>query len=386
MTSHERDGRSHPGVPRYKVILHISPYHLYDCGKIYSALCDLEKRKHIEMRLQASDDAAALSYSDVGVWIVVQDGEGGETRQLYIDLLDRSDQFSLERLRHCDLYMKRSYHSQDINALPDFLRAKVAPFGLNHFCRSLRGAVRIMPALLHHYRREWMRHPGRMSASKAAGLTDLKYYLLGPDPASFELAPEAEKDRTVVYQPRLWSQVETEPDNADALNGQRVELVRALRRALGPRFRGGLVPNAYARTHYPDDVTDLPTKPKDYIEFSKKSLIGIYTRGIHHSLAFKMSEYLASSTCIVSEPLRNELPAPLIEGKNYLSFSNPSECVDRCLQLLDDSVAARTVRQNNHDYYRNHVEPAAHMEKCLDRLFANAEAPHQNKDASAAWS
>jgi hypothetical protein len=321
----------------------------------------------------------------VGVCIVAQDGESGETRQLYIDLLDRSDQFSLERLQHCDLYMKRSYHSPDIGALPDVLRFKVAPFGLNHFCRSLRGAIRIMPTLLSHYRRQWMCRPGEILNSEAAGLTELKYYLLGPDPSSFELAPEAEKDQTVVYQPRLWSQEETEPDHADALNEQRVELVRALRRALGPRFRGGLVPNAYAREHYPDDVTDLPTRPKEYIEFSKKSLIGIYTRGIHHSLAFKMSEYLASSTCIVSEPLRNELPAPLIEGKNYLSFSNPSECVERCLQLLDDSVAARAMRQNNYEYYRDHVEPAAHMEKCLNRLFASAQARRQNKDASAVW-
>jgi hypothetical protein len=383
----EREGRSHSSsAVRYKVVLHISPYHLYDCGKIYSALCELEKRKYIELRLQASDDAVGLSYSDVGVWIVVEDEESGDTRQLYIDLFDRSDQFSLECLRHCDLYMKRSYHGQDTGVLPDFLKSKVVPFGLNHFCRSLRGAVRIMPALLNQYCREWTRHPSKMFDPEAAGLIDLKHYLLGSDPSSFELSPQAEKDQTVVYQPRLWSQEETEPDNAEALNEQRVELVRALRRGLGSRFRGGLVPNAYARKRYPDDVTDLPTKPKDYIEFSKKSLIGIYTRGIHHSLAFKMSEYLASSTCIVSEPLRNELPVPLTEGMNYLSFLDPFECVERCLQLLDDSNAAQKMRQNNHDYYINHVEPAAHMKTCLDRVFTSARVEHQNKDASVTWS
>ena len=98
-------------------------------------------------------------------------------------------------------------------------------------------------------------------------------------------------------------------------------------------------------------------------------MIGIYTRGLHHSLAFKLGEYLASSKCIVTEPLRNELPSPLVPGKNYLEFSTPQECMQRCEQLLDDHDLANQMRRNNWEYYQREVRPDRHVLRCLERAF-----------------
>jgi hypothetical protein len=89
-------------------------------------------------------------------------------------------------------------------------------------------------------------------------------------------------------------------------------------------------------------------------------LIGIYSRGVHHSIAAKLPEFLAASQGIVTEPIRNELAVPLTEGLHYLPFATPSECVAACRRLLEDPMLASTMRRANHDYYIKYVEPTAY--------------------------
>src|SRR4051812_32824231 len=103
---------------------------------------------------------------------------------------------------------------------------------------------------------------------------------------------------------------------------------------------------------------------------SKRSLVGVYSRGLHHSLAFKLAEYLAASKCVVSPPFRNELPAPLVEGANYLQFQSVEQCVAQCQRLLRDADLAAAMRRQNRAYFLREVEPASHLRRCLDRAFA----------------
>ena len=77
-------------------------------------------------------------------------------------------------------------------------------------------------------------------------------------------------------------------------------------------------------------------------------------------------EYLAASRCIVTEPLKYQLPVSLIEGKNYLSFRTPEECVGACERLLSDPEFADQMRYENHKYYLNEVEPSVLVYRCLE--------------------
>ena len=72
---------------------------------------------------------------------------------------------------------------------------------------------------------------------------------------------------------------------------------------------------------------------------------------------------------MVSEDLKHNLPAPLIEGKNYLSFSSPEECVEACWKLLRNQELATQMREYSHKYYLEEVEPAAHVLRCLECSF-----------------
>jgi spore maturation protein CgeB len=78
-----------------------------------------------------------------------------------------------------------------------------------------------------------------------------------------------------------------------------------------------------------------------------------------------LPEYLASSRCIVTEPLKYQLPVLLEEGKNYLSFRTPEECVEACKKILSISQFATQMRYENYRYFLNEVEPSTRIFECL---------------------
>src|SRR5206468_11502152 len=168
----------------------------------------------------------------------------------------------------------------------------------------------------------------------------------------------------ILLQTRVYAPSEYNGD-VWALNNERVALVRSLRMEFGPRFQGGVVRNDFALQHYGDFVTNLPSRPKEFIRWSKRALIGIYTPGLYESLAFKLAEYLAGSKCILGPTLRNELPSPLVVGKHYLSFSTVEQCVSLCNDLLSSPQRARELREAAWEYYVAEVQPAAQMRRCL---------------------
>jgi hypothetical protein len=80
-----------------------------------------------------------------------------------------------------------------------------------------------------------------------------------------------------------------------------------------------------------------------------------------------MAEYLAASKCIVSEPIDNELPAPLDHISVYRS---ESECMEACDRLLSDPSLAAFHRLQSWNYYETYVMPRAHIANLLVRARA----------------
>jgi hypothetical protein len=203
-----------------------------------------------------------------------------------------------------------------------------------------------------------------------AGVQRIRGYLLTPGPSAFEQDPESAVEPTVAFQTRLWDDHEVAAGEGPLLNHERVTMVRALKEAFGPRFIGGLVPTKLARDRFPNDLTPHSSQYAEYLRIKKRCLISVYTRGVEHSLAFKLGETFAASQCLVSVPLRYELPKPLAPERNYLPFDTPAQCIAACRRLLDDRAFAQQMRLANHDYYLNDVEPAAHLARVLDRVTA----------------
>jgi hypothetical protein len=339
---------------------------LYAFSKLYTGLCLLAGRGEIDLRF-ASPTREQRFFCDPALTTLSIQSESGQSRLVAIDVHDRGDVFGRNLLDSCDIYLKRSYHPADIARLPTALQNKFVPFGLNYACnapgrRFFAAAAPWLAARILH----GLGGPAALREEKHAVLQ----FLLIPDYRRFEHEPPLPLQPEIVFQTRVWTQADCDTEPIEPLNESRVELVRALRKNFPKQFRGGVIPTKLAREQYPDALTREPTRPSQYLNISKRSLIGISTRGLHHSVPFKFPEYMAGSKCIVSEPLRNELPEPPAHGRDLLLFRNVDECLAICEELLSRLERARELRQGVWKYYQDHVEPAAHVRNCLERSMA----------------
>jgi hypothetical protein len=327
---------------------------LHYAFKLFIGLSRLASQRGFELRFEPGLPRGFRSDGLVGAALEVTVRDGRHVRA-FLDLQDQGALFDESALRTCDLYLKRGYEPKHLTAgLAG--RERVAPLGLVHSCGDPRTLARVLWA--------WTRARRRHVDFKK----ELKLMLQLPRAAAFERGPESPASSHVIFQTRVWEPGESDPADLEQVNEGRALLVRTLRRALGPRFRGGLVPTPFAREHYGDLVVTESFRRTDYIAFSAGCAIGIYSRGLHHSNAFKLSEYLAAAQAIVAEPPVQGLPRDLVSGEDFLPYQDADGCAAQCERLLASSTLLRDLRHRSATFYRDEVAPEAHASRVLARI------------------
>jgi hypothetical protein len=290
--------------------------------------------------------------------IRVQVSDGTRDIKIAIDLADQRDLFHMPELDPVDLYFKRSFHAPAVQRLAPELAHKVRPFGLNTPGADMRTSARILAARL---------RTGRSSGELA---TDARHLLALPPPSAFECPPERPARLQVLVQTRLWPGQDVD---VLAVNEERAALIRALRRAFGPRFIGGAIADPFALENFGELVSPVSRSLRGWPKLLKSALVTVYSRGLHNSLAFKMGEYLAASRCIVAQPSDLTLPEPLVAGSHYAPFGDPDECIAGCERLLSNPTEALEMRRQNWAYYWSQVEPAAQLLRMLEESLRPSE-------------
>jgi hypothetical protein len=145
----------------------------------------------------------------------------------------------------------------------------------------------------------------------------------------------------------------------ERINEMRVGCIRALKRELGPRFFGGIVPDEYSARYFTDCLlpNDQLARKGNYMALLRQYPIGIATTGLFGSVGWKYAEYISHSKAIVSEKLNYKIPGPMENGKNYLEFDNPDECVSAAKRLLEDHALRYEMMLNNYRYYQSYLKP-----------------------------
>jgi len=344
-----------------RVTVYISPDHdLYHTSLFLSGLSALATRNAIVLEyVIPTGDAAWLAADPI---VISLDIHAGRLRRVAVDLRDGLG-LSRPILDRVELYLKRAFFVPELDRLPHDLAIRVVPFGLNFALRSGRSTVRLLAAL-----------GPRLVGRGRAGLRKLRQFLTTPAARAFEQGPDVALEAKVAFQTRLWTAAEVPPEEVEPLNAGRVAMVRALKSAFGKRFVGGLMPTPLALSQFPGEVTPHPSNYSAYLAVKKRCLVSVYTRGVEHSLAFKLGETLAASQCLVSVPLRYELPSPLVASRHFLPFETPAGCLEACQRLLDSPALASEMRRANHAYYLSEVEPAAHAAKVLARCLESTSS------------
>jgi len=298
---------------------------------------------------------------------------GGTVLPLAIDLRDRSDVFDESALENVAVYFKRSYHLADVAKLSPAFREKVLPFGMNFVCANATSIRAVSAQVLRQIASKVAGRTG--GAGTVSSLTRKLYdYWRYRRESDYTAAPDMPKSAVVLLQTRIWEDHEARGDDPNAINDQRVRLVQALKGGLHGRFCGGLVPTPLALRRHPELVTARPVSPAAFARMQRGMLIGVYTRGLHYSTAWKLGEYFAASMCVVAEPPRNQLPVPLTIGHEFLAFASPDECIAACESILANRDLQRTMRAAAYDYYQREVAPEAHLRSCLARAIARQES------------
>lgn len=332
----------------------VGPAHdLIHTSLVLTGLCALAGRGAITLRYHHARAQDAWLAGDP--MVIVCDIHDARSMRIALDLRDGGG-ISQPIIDRVDTYFKRAFSDAERDCLPAELARKIHPFGINFGCRSARSAMRLLRTI-----------GGALALTGTPGLQRVKQYLLTPAPVTFEQTPDVAVDPLIAFQTRLWTEQEVAAGESEPLNRDRVGMVRALKREFGARFVGGLVPTPFARERFAADLTPHSSIYAEYLRIKKRCLISVYTRGVEHSLAFKLGETFAAAQCLVSVPLRYGLPAPIDEGTHYLGFETVDQCLAACHRLLSDPELASVMRRANHDYYVREIEPAAHVLRVIER-------------------
>ena len=133
-------------------------------------------------------------------------------------------------------------------------------------------------------------------------------------------------------------------------------------------FEGGFAPGKR-------ELMDIPEKfilrnkfsRFDYLRKLKKSVVCFNTPAVQGCLGWKLGEYLALGKAILSTPINNMLPSPLIHGKHihYVNGSRDS-IYDGIMKIIKDIPYRLQLEQNAKEYYENYLSPKAVLNRILN--------------------
>jgi hypothetical protein len=265
--------------------------------------------------------------------------------------LDGTEEEKLNQFKNrtnVDFYFKRSY--SDI--LQDYCSkgCKLYPYGLNYYLDDgvfYKGVKNTFKNIIKNisFLREILK----------LGKEDFSYH-------SFESYPTPQNLTKILFLTRLW-----DPDTISSkflkeerteINNNRINAIKACKKEFKNLFLGGLIAENFSLKNYPEIIIPYQlTNKSSYIQQVKEHNICIATTGLHNSIGWKFAEYVASSRCILSEPLHYSITGDFRENKNYLSFTNAEELLEKIYFLFDNKNVISEIMQNNFHYYNNYVRP-----------------------------
>lgn len=276
--------------------------------------------------------------------------------RMAIDLQDWDQLFSNHSLKYCDVIFKRAFTSKAGEVSREF-KIPILPAGINHSVNIKD--PEFQEALIKHQKWNKLRYAinnpkeiwrflkqkiKRKKSTKVNAKNSIsnKEYLQSPPVSPF-----------VFFQVEFhnWNNKES-----IKINKTRAEIIRTLRRELGPQFVGGMYFKNDIDTEYADCITNVPSQRDIYLQFVKDATVVICSNGFGDSIPWKLPEYLQIGKCIVAESLAHQVPTAF-SANEILFFENINQCVAYSKDLLADSDRRVKMEKASKLYYETHIQP-----------------------------
>jgi hypothetical protein len=342
------------------LLSHSTSFHLH---QLYTGFSILHKRRAIRLSQHIVENSVAYlseaHHLKAAGHAHLTATLNGRVR-LHYDTHDSSD-LALNDLQESHYYFKRSYSPAVVKQLPDSQQQKVFPLGLNY---------RVLPDSIDRFA---IQRGFRLNPAAADRLTAMLRTLdvrniLGFQPRLTEMQslPDYQAEPKVLFLVTAYDPFDNSERSEDKsnerreINETRAACIRLLKKELGSRFLGGFMRNPYTEANYQELIApDKMTVQSSYLRLVRSFPICVATMGLHGSTGWKLAEYVAFAKAILSERPQYDVPGDFTENRNYLAFETPDECVNKAVQLIEDSELRSRLMTNNACYYQAFVRPDA---------------------------
>lgn len=341
---------------------------LIQMSGILSGIAALERRRAVSLSVAFMPAVVPATYPVME--FVITERKTGRTRGIVFDFYDREDAIASAALEFADVYFKRQYGPETRKAAGLSAR-KIVPLGLTvagytratlrHVCLAIVGSLRSAEA---------RRARGGLVNVLHRAYSEARLWKALPPPDTAMLRDTDVKAPRIVFQPRLWPTTPGSGDQFDVANEDRIAMVRALKQAFPHETTVGLLHSETASTMAPDLLLPEHVTTERYYQQLRHSLVAVNCVGLSGSVGWKFAEYLAAGNAVVSPPIDKELLDPVVEGVHYLACHDPQECVALCRRLVSDDALSRRMGDVNRRYFRESVNPPAHLTRLLSTVFA----------------
>jgi hypothetical protein len=156
----------------------------------------------------------------------------------------------------------------------------------------------------------------------------------------------------------LWYSDDTNKLN-ETTNKIRAEFMEMCIKHPKIKFEGGFIPSMLGNESFKHLHMNKSYSQKEYIDKLSRSLFAFNTPAVWNCHGWKLGEFLCMGKAIVSTPLSNDLPEPLIHGENIFLIEDVSQ-LERVIYLMNNDTELRIrLEKNARIYFEKYVSPQA---------------------------
>lgn len=145
----------------------------------------------------------------------------------------------------------------------------------------------------------------------------------------------------------------------ETTNKFRADFMEICRQLPQIKFEGGFVPSCNGIDNYGKLHLKSYISHGRYLKKLQKSVVAFNTPAVWRCHGWKLSEYLYMGKAIISTPLINDLPAPLVHGESIHFVKDNVELKDAIIQINDNKEYRRKLETGAREYYDKYVSPEA---------------------------
>ena len=150
--------------------------------------------------------------------------------------------------------------------------------------------------------------------------------------------------------------------NDETVNLARAHFIRACKSIEGLNFEGGFVPSKTSSNELFKDCLCESYGTHEWLQKTQKSVCVFNTPAYWQCHGWKLGEYMALGKAIVSTPLSNDLPAPLLHGEHIHIVENSQEAMREAVSfILTHPDYRQRLETNIQSYWQQYGTPEASL-------------------------